>query len=367
MKLTIAQAVRKIIIREPFYGLFLLGLNKCFDNTISTACVRKNGINIEIAINEEYWNSLDEIYKISMLLHETLHIVYKHIFMMEDFQDKYRFNIASDLQVNSYLWNVHEDWYHPKDFKFDCGLGTKWYYENLPSNVEQKMFVDEHNWLNFDNLSSAEKQLLNNQIDYMVKEAAEQVMKTQGNIPGNLKEYIDKLFKKKERIFNWKTYFRRMIGTIQDIELKKTRKKESIRFPDASGLKHKKRSSICIVVDTSGSVSNKELCDFFSEIYHVWKAGTDITIIENDSTIQNISKYNGKWNGEIHGRGGTVFSDCVNWYNFHKKEFNNIIFFTDGYADIDLKIMGPSIWVITSDGNRQKYPGQTIYIPKENE
>lgn len=60
-----------------------------------------------------------------------------------------------------------------------------------------------------------------------------------------------------------------MIGTILDVELKKTRKKESIRFPDASGLKHKRKSNICVVVDTSGSVSDKELCDFFSEIHHV--------------------------------------------------------------------------------------------------
>jgi len=59
-----------------------------------------------------------------------------------------------------------------------------------------------------------------------------------------------------------------MIGTVQDIELKKTRKRESIRFPNASGLKHKKRSNICVVVDTSGSVSNRELEDFFSEIHH---------------------------------------------------------------------------------------------------
>ena len=52
--MTIAQAVKKILRKEPFYGLFLLGLNKYFDKTVSTACVRKNGINVELAINEDY-------------------------------------------------------------------------------------------------------------------------------------------------------------------------------------------------------------------------------------------------------------------------------------------------------------------------
>ena len=54
MAITIAQAIKKILIREPFYGLFLIGLNKYFDNSIPTACVRKNGINVDLVINKEY-------------------------------------------------------------------------------------------------------------------------------------------------------------------------------------------------------------------------------------------------------------------------------------------------------------------------
>ena len=368
MALTIAQAVKKILIREPFYGLFLMGLNKYFDSKAKTACVRRNGLSIEIAINKEYWDRLDDELEVNCLLHETLHIVYKHLWMSKSFQNKDRFNIAADCHVNSFLWKVAEDWYKPSDFGFENAKGTKFYYDNLPESIEdQYLPFDDHTWADFDNLSDAEKQLLDNQIDYQAKEAAEQVLKTRGNLPGNLKEYLDGLFKKKERLFNWKSYFRRMIGTVQDIELKKTRKRESIRFPNASGLKHKKRSNICVVVDTSGSVSNRELEDFFSEIHHAWKAGANITIIENDSTIQNITQYTGRWDGKVHGRGGTAFYDCVNWYNEHRRDFNTIVFFTDGYADVDLNIMSQSIWVISSEGLHQKYPGYTLYIPKENQ
>jgi predicted metal-dependent peptidase len=202
----------------------------------------------------------------------------------------------------------------------------------------------------------------------MAKQTVEQVRKMQGNVPGQFQDYIDKLFKQKERVFNWKQYFRRMIGTVIDVELKKTRKKESIRFPDASGLKHKKKSSICVIVDTSGSVSNNELCDFYSEIHHVWKAGANVKIIENDAAIGRIYDYTGKWDCKVTGRGGTVFDEAVEWYNNHRRDFNLVIFFTDGYADVDLPIKGESIWVITSNGNKSnKYPGKTIFIPKNNE
>ena len=271
------------------------------------------------------------------------------------------------LEVNSYIDNLPVDAVTADKYGVPPMCGTKWYYENIPEEKDDDD-INNHDWDDFNNCSEAEKQLINNQIDHIAKQTAEQVNKmAPGKIPACLRDYIDELFKPKERHFNWKSYFRRMLGTVIDIELKKTRKKESIRFPDASGLKHKKKSNICIIVDTSGSVSDLELKDFFSEIYHVWKAGAEITIVENDAAIGRIYKYNGKWDGTVTGRGGTIFNEAVNWYNDHRRDFNTVIFFTDGYADVNLNIYGESIWVITSDGCHQNYPGKTLYIPKQNQ
>lgn len=269
-------------------------------------------------------------------------------------------------EINGYIENLPPDAILPENYGLPRTMGTKFYYENIPEEEDDKKDpMDQHDWGDFQGLNDAEKELINNQIDHIAKQSAEQVQKMNGNIPACLKDYIGKLFKQKERLFNWKAYFRRMIGTIQDIELKKTRKKESIRFPDASGIKHKRKSNICVIVDTSGSVSDKELMDFFSEIHHVWKAGASVTIIENDAAIGRIYKYDGKWDGKVTGRGGTVFNEAVDWYNNHRKDFNTVIFFTDGYADVNLDIKGESIWVITSNGYRQDYPGKTLYIPKQ--
>ena len=48
MSLTIEQAIKKLLIRDPFYGLFLLGIDKRFDNSIPTACVCRDGINVKL-------------------------------------------------------------------------------------------------------------------------------------------------------------------------------------------------------------------------------------------------------------------------------------------------------------------------------
>ena len=368
MPLTIPQAVRKLLIKEPFYGLFLMSIDKRFDDKIPTACVCRKGINVELLINKKFWDSLSDLAELAILEHETLHIVNHHLTMQSDFSNKKHFNVASDVEINSYIENLPPDALTADKYQLPPMLGTKFYYENIPEDKDDDPTLDQHDWNDFQGLSDAEKQLINNQIDHISKQSAEQVQKMQGHIPSCLKEYIDELFKKKKRVFDWKAYFRRLIGTVQDIQLKKTRKKESIRFPDASGLKHRRKSSICVIVDTSGSVSNKELQDFFSEIYYVWSAGAEVTIIENDAAIGRIYKYDGKWDGSITGRGGTVFDQAVSYYNEHRRDFNLVIFFTDGYANVDLPIMGESVWVITSDGDRNNnYPGKTIFIPKDNE
>lgn len=367
MALTIPQAVRKLLIKEPFYGLFLLSLNKYFDDSTRTACVRRKGINTELVINYDFWKSLSDECELAVLTHEVNHIVFKHLFMQADFPNENHFNIAADCEVNSYIEDLPPDAVTANKYNVPPMCGTKWYYENIPEEKDQDP-PDNHDWGDFQACSDAEKQLISNQIDHIAKQTAEQVQKMQGNIPACMKDYIEGLFKQKKRVFDWKSYFRRLIGTVQDIELKKTRKRESIRFPDASGLKHKKKSSICVIVDTSGSVSDKEVCDFFSEIHYVWKAGAEVTIIENDAAIGRIYKYNGKWDRTITGRGGTVFNEAVDYYNAHRKDFNLLIFFTDGYVDTDLPIMGESVWVITSNGDKHnKYPGKTIFIPENNE
>ena len=79
MSLTIAQAVKKLLVKEPFYGLFLLSLNKFFDNSIPTACVCRNGINVELMINEKFWNSLSDLEEIAVLEHEISHILHGHL------------------------------------------------------------------------------------------------------------------------------------------------------------------------------------------------------------------------------------------------------------------------------------------------
>ena len=380
----IEKAYKKLLIENPFYGLFLLGLSKVIDKSVETACVRKRGINCELVINPEYWETLDDIQQLNLIQHEIYHIVFQHMFMTPFFKNHEVLNVAADCEVNSYLQNLDDTWIVPSMFNAESKLGTKVYYDIIMSQTPPPPpqgggggngsnglpdTKDDHSsWdKEFKECSDAEKQLIQNQINSQIKTAAEQTMKMRGTIPAEMKAIVDKLFKPKPRVFDWKAYFRRMLGSIYDINIKKTRRKESIRFPGAAGIKHKKKVSILVAVDTSGSVNDEELKDFFSEITYIYKAGARITILECDAAISANYEYTGKWTGKVHGRGGTDFQPVIDYYRKNIKDYAALVYFTDGECSIPDNVPRDTIWVITSAGDHKKeYPGRTLFIPSKD-
>ena len=380
----IEKAYKKLLIENPFYGLFLLGLSKVIDKSVETACVRKRGINCELVINPEYWETLDDIQQLNLIQHEIYHIVFQHMFMTPFFKNHEVLNVAADCEVNSYLQNLDDTWIVPSMFNAESKLGTKVYYDIIMnqtpppppqgggggngSNGLPDTKDDHSSWdKEFKECSDAEKQLIQNQINSQIKTAAEQTMKMRGTIPAEMKAIVDELFKPKPRVFDWKAYFRRMLGSIYDINIKKTRRKESIRFPGAAGIKHKKKVSILVAVDTSGSVNDEELKDFFSEITYIYKAGARITILECDAAISANYEYTGKWTGKVHGRGGTNFQPVIDYYRKNIKDYAALVYFTDGECSIPDNVPRDTIWVITSAGDHKKeYPGRTLFIPSKD-
>ena len=75
----LARASKTLILNEPFYGLFLVGLNKKIRKDIPTAGVSKNGIGIQLSINPEYFIELPDKHQIGLLKHELLHVSFGHL------------------------------------------------------------------------------------------------------------------------------------------------------------------------------------------------------------------------------------------------------------------------------------------------
>lgn len=94
----------QLLLNEPFYGHYLLGLNKEVSSQCDTAAVvLDNANNIKLTVNPVFWQELSAIHKLGLLKHELLHLVFGHLTLVKDFSNFQLFNIAADITVNQHI------------------------------------------------------------------------------------------------------------------------------------------------------------------------------------------------------------------------------------------------------------------------
>jgi predicted metal-dependent peptidase len=102
--------------------------------------------------------------------------------------------------------------------------------------------------------------------------------------------------------------------------------------------------------------------EFMNEIYHLYKAGVDITIIQCDTEIKSIEDYKGKFELKVTGRGGTDFDPVIDYYMEHR-EFTSLIYFTDGECCTNKKPTKSILWVLSERSElNESLPGRVIKL-----
>lgn len=66
----VARTSKILIFEEPFYGLFLVSLNKVYKESIPTAGVSKQGIGVQLTINPSFFKNLIEPHRVGLIKHE---------------------------------------------------------------------------------------------------------------------------------------------------------------------------------------------------------------------------------------------------------------------------------------------------------
>jgi predicted metal-dependent peptidase len=387
-----AQSLSKIskdlMLKEPYYGFFLIMLNKVWRKDLPTAGVSKQNINYQLAINEEFWTGLSDDHKMGLLKHELLHIAFGHLVSFSSFSNKKLANVAMDMEINQYI----EDSWLPEggikledyaDLKLDKKAGCRYYYDqllrlqdekdkngttgntpmdNLLDNIASGDIPDHSTWEEFDDMTDAEKKLIEKQVQKILQDAKEQTVKKRGNVPGEIEGLIvvEEFVAPK---FDWKGYLRRFTGVSTKVFTKKIRRKENRRYEDNPGLKIKMRQHMLLAIDTSGSVSDTELAEFMNEIHHIYKVGVDITVVQCDTSIKSIEPYRGKNEINVLGRGGTEFDPVLDYYNANLKKYTSLVYFTDGECYTSVKPKSKVLWVLSERSSmNEDLPGQVIKL-----
>jgi len=387
---SLAKASKELMLKEPFYGLLLMSLNKTWSKQIPTACVGLQGINYHLIINPDFWDSLTPLQKIGVLKHELLHIGFFHLVNYEKYKDKERLNMAMDIEINQYIersWLPKEGCFieNFSHLNLEPKKGTVYYYEKLQEDKSacmkaiqdaldkgesscelpngQKVHFPDHDWEIVEKLDEATKKLIEAQTGHIIKQVADQVKKSRGTVPGEFEEIIKKLEEVDPPKFDWKGYMRRFAGKSVRTYTKKSKRKYNKRIPDNPGMKLLRHKHILVGIDTSASVSTNELKEFLNEIYHMSKTGSDVTIVQCDTAISHIGKFDHRKDLEIHGRGGTRFQPVINYYNENQPKFSCLFYLTDGEAPSPENATGNILWVLSSKSSmNESLPGSVIKL-----
>lgn len=195
------------------------------------------------------------------------------------------------------------------------------------------------------------------EIESMLQEIAQ---KARGTKLGNLVEKV-LIDRSKKGEVDWKKLLRQVFSQGSKIVKKHTFKRYDKRYDVPPGTKQKQHGgAVTILVDTSASISSKDLKNFFSEIYYLSKRyrykvqGWTYDVDLRDSfTSREIHK----GSIEITGRGGTNLKQALATLK-EKKTFsqsNTIIVLTDGYDDEPNKQDFPAdniIFIFSKDHNK---------------
>ena len=385
---SLSKISKELMLKEPYYGFFLIMLNKVWRKDLPTAGVSKNGINFQLAINEDFWTSLSEMHQMGLLKHELLHIAFGHLTSFKSFKNHRLANVAMDMEINQY---IDKDWLpeggididNYEDLNLERKAGCRYYYDKLNQFQDEKdkngtcgnegmdklldqvangEGPDHSTWEEFENLSEAEQKLIEKQLQKVLADAKEQTIKKRGNVPGEIEGVIviEEIVAPK---FDWRGYIRRFTGVSTKVFTKKIRRKENRRFSDNPGLKIKMKQHMLLAIDTSGSVSDSELQEFMGEIHHIYKVGVDVTVVQCDTSIRSIEPYKGKHEINVAGRGGTEFDPVLDYYNANQKKYTSLVYFTDGECYTSVVPKGNVLWVLSERSHmNESLPGKVIKL-----
>lgn len=382
-KTKLANARCRVIMTDPWYGVIASRITWIkYDNT-NTMGVRVMRLGkVECLYSPDFVLSLSNDQLIAVIKHEIEHVIRGHI------QRSMRYKNKADLFK---IYNVATDWVinGPKEsmriqdlplngcfiptsknnFGFtdlsglDESFTAEQFYDWLLENTENNqcghfgsIFDDHSIWATGD--ATAEE------IRNTAKQLARTAGRLAGSIPGHLKEDINELQKPE---INWVNKLRNCIG--RNSGGKRWTYSKRNRKIDKFGIKgcsKRNRVSLNVMIDTSGSVSNKMLCKFFTEIENA-SSNFKIRLIEFDYEVQSVKDYHrGDWKSiKVSGRGGTSFANCLKYIEDNGIVGKMNVLLTDGEDYIPHPRPYPFLWIIVGSGSCGEFWGDVIRLKED--
>jgi predicted metal-dependent peptidase len=404
------KKVKIDLMRNPKFalwsGIMMVGKTEISDD-IPTACT--NGR--DEMYGREFIKGLTDKELAFVILHENMHKALRHLTIWRKLwdADKRLANMACDYVINLMIVDSDptEQWAafprDPKGERIGCfdvrfrGMNAKQVFDILKQEQQENggkggegegeggegegeggEGFDDHDWDGAKGLSPEEKKELEREIDQAIRQGMMAEKKAIGKGAGNMSRELGDLL---EPQIDWREVLREFVKSICNARDTSSWRRVNRRFlgsdtymPTMIG---ERVGSLAIGVDTSGSISGKEINRFLSEVKSIAEdvRPEKIDLIYWDAHVAAHETYDENDMANIvsstkpKGGGGTDPRAMMHYLKTNKIEPECIIMLTDGEiydwgSDWDAPIM----WVVCNSyrGSKITAPvGKTVHI-KDN-
>ena len=358
-----------LLLRHPFFGNMATRLRiVAADEWLGTAAV--DGRNLYY--NTQFFNAMNNKEIEFVVAHEILHMVFDHMGRRED-RDPMIYNISADYIVNNTLvrdriGTIPSIVQCYQDFKYEGWTSEEVYddvYEQAKQNGEEFLkqlgeMLDEHldmdgedegssdgedegEDVNGNATSKKQPKYTESEMKQIKDEIKENMISAAqsagaGNVPGEVARIIKELTEPK---MNWRQLIRQQIqSTIKsDFTFSRPSRKGQMSGAILPGMNFAETIDICVSIDMSGSIGNKQGADFLGEIQGIMEEFPDykIKVWCFDTRVYNEQEFTADGGEdlldyELMGGGGTDFMCNWTYMKEHDIQPKKFIMFTDGYA-----------------------------------
>lgn len=394
------QKSKVSLMRDPKFallsGILMVGKTRVDDN-VPTA--KTNGR--DDTFGREFVKKLKDSELNFVVAHEASHKMFRHLTTWRKLYDEdHRLaNIACDHVINIMLRDLdptertiamprYPDGPHKGELMGMCderfrGMHAKQVFDILKQEQEENgggdgdgdgEGFDDHDWGDAQKMTEEEKQQLAKEIDQAIRQGQIAHQKVAGKGAGGMDRLLQDLLEPK---VNWREVLREYVKTMCRAKDTSSWRRVNRRFLSLGAympsLIGERVGRLVIAIDTSGSIGDKELAEFLSEVKGIAEEvnPSAVDLIYWDSSVASHEEYDESTVANIvtstrpKGGGGTSPS-CVSEYLKEKKiEPECIIILTDGYVggDWGSEWTAPTLWCIVNGPDGEVAPnGKTIHI-----
>jgi len=370
----------RLLMREPFFAALSRRIDKISSTSVPTAGVRVNPhtAQFEMLYNPEFMGSLSDKHKQGILMHEFYHLIFEHVTGRKPVDGLKRIdNIAMDLAINCHISD-----HLPSDkapgpevngeamkacipgegmFKDLPPFKTyEWYLEALKDMVENEKqegegdgdpfggmdSMDDHD--GFGDVDGTTQEIAKERLKETIKKAAEEAEKSRnwGTVSSSMRSDIMERIATK---IDWRKVLRYFVKTSQRADKRSTPRRINKRYPRVHpGKRVRRHAKIAVSIDQSGSVDDRMLAAFFSELNSLAEIA-EFTVIPFDTEVAEDKVYTWK-KGQTKKTervltGGTCFNAPTKYVN--EREFDGHIVLTDMMAPKPVPSKCQRMWMTT--------------------